>query len=88
MAQRVSYLGSSGDARKSSSQEYSPAQAFWCLGNSPRLRPDLLLFRRGGGVSLSSGDPPWEAPEWGSPDFGPTLPAPGAGANPGWTHVC
>lgn len=56
MAQRVSYLGSSGDARKSSSQEYSPAQDpaqdFWCLGNSPRLRPGLLLFRRGGGVSL------------------------------------
>lgn len=49
MAQRVSYLGSSGDARKSSSQEYSPAQDFWCLGNSPRLRPGLLLFRRGGG---------------------------------------
>lgn len=57
MAQRVSYLGSSGDARKSSSQEYSPAQDpaqdFWCLGNSPRLRPGLLLFRRGWGrVSL------------------------------------
>lgn len=70
MAQRVSYLDSSGDARKSSSQEYSPAQDpvqdFWCLGNSPRLRPGLLLFRRVcvcGGGRLSSGDPPWEAPE-------------------------
>lgn len=53
MAQRVSYLGSSGDARRSSSQEYSPAQDGWCLGNSTRLRPGLLLFRCvWGGVSL------------------------------------
>lgn len=49
MVQRVSYLGSSGDARESSSQEYSPAQDpaqnVWCLGNSPRLHPGLLFFR-------------------------------------------